>query len=132
MSIHNLANMKEHNSRHKENTPTRLRLDELGVHDLDSCILEFDCDPFDPENTRLRTLQSGEFAPEELVEDLLSAPMMEKQSHVSFLRKKYSKELRNGESIKTIEKRFLIHLFQTNHQRPNVILPKWKTKQCHT
>ena len=25
MSIHNLADMKEHNSTHKENTPTRLR-----------------------------------------------------------------------------------------------------------
>ena len=65
--------MKEYHSIHKENTPTRLKLDELAAQDLDSCIFEFDCDPFDPDNTRLRTLQSGEYASEALVKDLISA-----------------------------------------------------------
>ena len=44
----------------------RLKLDELGVQDLDSCIAEFNCDPFDPENIQLQTLQSGYYVSKEV------------------------------------------------------------------
>ena len=73
MSLHRLSDMKSYESGHKENTATRLKLDELGVQDLDSCIAEFNCDPFDPENIQLRTLQSGYYVSKEVEKDLLSA-----------------------------------------------------------
>ena len=38
------------------------------------CIAEFDCNPFDPTNIQLQTLQSGQYASKEVEEDLLSAP----------------------------------------------------------
>ena len=49
-------------------------MDELGVQDIDNCIIDFNCDPFDNENVRLRSLQSGEFASEDVEADLISAP----------------------------------------------------------
>ena len=66
--------MKSYKSGHKENTGTRLGLDDLGVQYIDSCIAEFDCNPFVPTNIQLRTLQSGQYASKEVGEDLLSAP----------------------------------------------------------
>ena len=33
---------------------SRIKLDELGVQDIDACIVDFNCDPFDPENVQLR------------------------------------------------------------------------------
>ena len=65
--------MKVYKSCHKENTTTRIRLDELGVQDTDSCITDFDCDPFNPANVQLRSLQSGQLVSEEVKDDLLSA-----------------------------------------------------------
>ena len=73
-TLHKIAEMKSYKSGHKENTTTRLKLDELGVQDIDNCIIDFNCDPFDNENVRLRSLQSGEFASEDVEADLLSAP----------------------------------------------------------
>eukprot|EP00112_Aurelia_sp_Birch-Aquarium-sp1_P018096 Seg4270.2 transcript_id=Seg4270.2/GoldUCD/mRNA.D3Y31 product="hypothetical protein" protein_id=Seg4270.2/GoldUCD/D3Y31 len=73
-SLHKTANLKTSNSNiHKENTATRLKIDEIAVQDLDKCIVEFECDPFDPSNNTLRTLQSGQVAPPDLQEDLLTA-----------------------------------------------------------
>ena len=48
-----IADMKVYKSGHKENTATRIRLDELGVQDIDSCITDFDCDPLNPANAQL-------------------------------------------------------------------------------
>ena len=48
VAVHKLANMKMYRSGHKENTATRLKLDELAVQDVNACIADFDCDPFDP------------------------------------------------------------------------------------
>ena len=73
MSLHRLSDMKSYESGHKENTATRLKLDELDVQDLDSCIAEFNCDPFDPENIQLRTFQSGYYVSKEVEKDLPSA-----------------------------------------------------------
>ena len=72
-SLHALANLTEGAKCHKENTTTRPLLDERGVQDLDNCITEFDCDPFDLSNPTLRSLQSGMIAPDELVADFNAA-----------------------------------------------------------
>ena len=65
VSLHKAANLKSSNSQfHKENAKRRLKSDELAVQDLESCIVEFDCNPFDPSYPTLRTLQSGEIASE--------------------------------------------------------------------
>ena len=65
--------MKSYKSGHKENTASRIKLDELGVQDIDACIVDFNCDPFDPENVQLRSLQSGQLVSKEVEDDLLSA-----------------------------------------------------------
>ena len=65
--------MKSYKSGHKENTASRIKLDELGVQDIDACIVDFNCDPIDPENVQLRSLQSGQLVSKEIEDDLLSA-----------------------------------------------------------
>ena len=65
--------MKSYKSGHKENTASRIKLDELRVQDIDACIADFNCDPFDPENVQLRSLQSGQLVSKEIEDDLLSA-----------------------------------------------------------
>ena len=72
-SLHKSLNTKSYGSKHKDNTARRLRVDELVVQDLDRCLIEFECDIFDQDNTTLRTLQSGEIASQELQVDLQSA-----------------------------------------------------------
>ena len=71
--LHKIADMKVFKSCHKENTATRIRFDKLGVQDTDLCITDFDCDPFNPANVQLRSLQSGQLVSEEVKDDLLSA-----------------------------------------------------------
>ena len=65
--------MKSFKSGHKENAASRIKLDELGVQDTDAFIVDFNCDTFDPENVRLRSLQSGQLVSKEVEDDLLSA-----------------------------------------------------------
>ena len=43
------------------------------MQDIDACIVDFNCDPFDPENVQLRSLQSGQSVSKEVENDLLSA-----------------------------------------------------------
>ena len=50
--------MKSYKSGHKENTASRIKLDELGVQGIDAYVVDFNCDPFDPENVQLCSLQS--------------------------------------------------------------------------
>lgn len=56
-ALHTLAQMKISSQSHTENTPSRLNIDEKAVQDLDSCITEFDCDPFDLDKPQLRSLR---------------------------------------------------------------------------
>lgn len=72
-SLHALANLTKSSEGHRENSTTRLLLDERGVQDLDNCITEFDCDPFDLTQPILRSLQSGMVASDALVKDFDSA-----------------------------------------------------------
>ena len=60
VSLHQTAKLKQTSGCHRENTKTRLRLDELAVQDLDNCFVEFEADLFDRSNPKLRTLHSGE------------------------------------------------------------------------
>ena len=64
--------MKSYKSGHKENTASIIKLNELGVQDIDAYIVNFNCDPVDPENVQLRSLQFGQLASKEVEEDLLS------------------------------------------------------------
>ena len=72
VTFHNICNMKTYESGQKKNISTRLKADELGVQDINSCIAEFSCDPFDPVNYRIRTLHSGQYVSKDLEEDVLS------------------------------------------------------------
>ena len=73
VKLHYIADMKSYKSGHKENTASRIKLDELGVQDIDACIVDFNCDPFDPENVQLRSLQSRQLVSKEVEDDLFSA-----------------------------------------------------------
>ena len=49
VSLHKAAAFNASSSQmHKENSKFRLKQDELAVHDLESCIVEFNSNPFDP------------------------------------------------------------------------------------
>ena len=72
VKLHYIADMKSYKSGHKENTASRIKLDELGVQNIDACIVEFNCDSFDPENVQLRSFQSGQLVSKEVEDDLLS------------------------------------------------------------
>ena len=58
VKLHYIADMKSYKSGHKENTASRIKLDELGVQGIDAYVVDFNCDPFDPENVQLCSLQS--------------------------------------------------------------------------
>ena len=73
VKLHYIADIKSYKSGHKENTASRIKLDELGVQDIDACIVDFNCDPFDPENVQLHSRQSGQLVSKEVEDDLLSA-----------------------------------------------------------
>ena len=69
---HKIADIKDYKSSHKEITGTRVRLDEIGVQDIESWIADFDCDSFYREIQQLYSLQSGKLVSEEAKDDLLS------------------------------------------------------------
>ena len=56
VKLHYIADMKSYKSGHKENTASRIKLDELGVQGIDAYVVDFNCDPFDPENVQLCSL----------------------------------------------------------------------------
>jgi len=72
-SLHGIAQSSESEQAHSENTRNRLELDEKAVQDLQMCINEFECDPFNVENTELRSLMSGVPASDDLIKDFESA-----------------------------------------------------------
>ena len=65
--------MKSYKSGHKETTASRIKLQELRVQDINACIVDFNCDSFDPENVQLHSLQSEQLVSKEVEDDLLSA-----------------------------------------------------------
>ena len=69
------ANLKCHrrHRQHVECQPARVKKDEQAVQDLQSCLVEFDAEPFDEAKPILRSLQSGLIASPQLVNDLTKA-----------------------------------------------------------
>ena len=55
---------------HRENTKSRIALDEKGVQDIISLLREWNANPFDRSQQELRTLMSGQLAGEGLKRDL--------------------------------------------------------------
>ena len=51
--------LKKGKSAHKECTPSGIKTDERAVQDLLECCREFECNPFDKDNGKLRNLVSG-------------------------------------------------------------------------
>ena len=73
VSFHELAGLKSFVSGHRENTVRRLKVDKKAVQDLDQCLTEFECDPFDLSNKVLRTLIAGQVASAVLQSDFENA-----------------------------------------------------------
>ena len=68
-AVHRHANQTDKKVRkHADCYKPRCKADERAVQDLKACLDEFQCDPFDPTDTTIRSLQS-----EELVADVMSA-----------------------------------------------------------
>ena len=65
--------MKESFACHAENSKIQLCKDEKEIQNIVSCFLEFQCDPFDESNIKLTSLQSGQIAMDELVQDFKTA-----------------------------------------------------------
>ena len=61
--------LKKRRSAHKECTPSRIKKDERAVQDLLERCREFECNPFDKGNGKLRNLVSGLEACQKLIED---------------------------------------------------------------
>lgn len=72
-ALHTMAQMKISSQNHIENSHCRLKIDEEVVQDVDSCITEFDCDPFDLNKPQLIAFVSGVVASGNLVRDFESA-----------------------------------------------------------
>ena len=94
--LYKITEMKVYKSGHMENTATRVRLDELGVQYIDSCITDFACYLFNPANVQLRSLQSGQ---------LVYLPLqMERKRLEYFLMNVCFRELKIGELVDDTEK----------------------------
>jgi len=61
------------NRKHVECQPARMKKDEQAVQDLQSCMTDYEAEPFDESNPTLRSLQSGLVASRELVQDFMTA-----------------------------------------------------------
>ncbi|MCH2406096.1 MAG: hypothetical protein MK200_07885 [Nitrosopumilus sp.] len=109
VSLHKVSNIKPAASKHKENTSKRIKLDEHSIQDLDDCLIEFDCDPFDQSEIRLKTLHSGEFADINLQQDIKTAlPDGEAQFHDFLKNRMFSRNVSFDATIhKNNRKNFL-------------------------
>ena len=121
VKLHYIADMKSYKSGHKENTASRIKLDELGVQNIDACIVEFNCDSFDPENVQLRSLQSGQLVSKEVEDDLLSAY---KDGEVEFFEEHIFTRIKEWGTSKCNRKTFL-----NDNNDKKVSVAKCKTAQ---
>ena len=71
--LENHVNVIKSKNKHKDNVKSRLQIDEQCVQDIVTLVDEWKYNPFDPENQNLRTLQTGAYASEELVNNFESA-----------------------------------------------------------
>ena len=71
--LENHINAIRSKKKHKDNVKSRLQIDEQCVQDIVTLVGEWKCNPFDPENQNLRTLQTDAYASEELDNNFESA-----------------------------------------------------------
>ena len=71
--LENHTNAFKSKHKRKDNVQSRRQIDEKCTPDIVSLVYEWKCNPFDHENQNLRTLQTGAYASEELVNDFDSA-----------------------------------------------------------
>ena len=64
--LENHINAIKSKNKHKDNVKSRLQINEQCVQDIVTLIDEWKCNPFDPENQYLPTLQTGGYGLEEL------------------------------------------------------------------
>lgn len=72
-TLHDAADDSKRKRGHSENTRSRITQDEQCVQDLESCITEWESNPWDLSNPILRTLESGRLAPPKLIDDFNTA-----------------------------------------------------------
>ena len=66
---------QQRNRKHVECQPARMKKDEQAVQDLQSCMTDFEAEPFDESNPTLRSLHFGLVASPELVIDFKMAAL---------------------------------------------------------
>ena len=101
-----MAGLKSSLSGHRENTVRRLKADEKDVQDLDQCLTEFECAPYDLSNKALRTLIAGQVASAELQSDFENAHSAGEELVNTFIkerifRKNSRKSLAKPPTVKT-------------------------------
>ena len=72
-TLHKAANLKARKYDHAENSKSRIIKDEKVVQDITTCIDEWNCNPWNTEAPKLRSLESGLIASPELIADFESA-----------------------------------------------------------
>ena len=72
-TLHGAADMNKRKYDHSENTKSRMVKDEQAVQDLGICIKEWESNPWDLDNSLLRTLDSGKVASPKLLSDFETA-----------------------------------------------------------
>ena len=70
--LENQTNTIKSKNKHKDNVKSRLQIDEQGVQEIATLVDEWKCNPFDPEDENLWTLQTGAYASGELANDFES------------------------------------------------------------
>ena len=122
VKLHYIADMKSYKSGHKENTASRIKLE---VQDIDACIVDFNCDPFDPENVQLRSLQSGQLVSKEVEDDLLSAYEDGETKVKEFFKERIFTRIKEWGISKCNRKTVL-----NDNNDKKVYVAKWRTMRC--
>ena len=94
------------------------------MQDIDACIVDFNCDPFDPENIQLRSLQSGQLVSKEVEDDLLSAYEYGETKVKEFFEERIFRRIKEWGISKYNRKTFL-----NDHNDKKVSVAKCKTAQ---
>ena len=133
VKLHYLADMKSYKSGHKENTASRIKLDELGVQGIDAYVVDFNCDPFDSENVQLCSLQSGQLVSKEVEDDLLSANEDGETKVKQFFEERIFTRIKEWGISKCNKKLFLITIMTKNSlQVENDAMSRVISEYCGT
>lgn len=78
-TLHKAADLQARTYDHAENSKSRITKDEKVVQDITTCIDEWNCNPWNTEAPKLRSLESGLIASPELIADFESANLDDEQ-----------------------------------------------------